>query len=411
MAYISFGEYNSLYKYMWLFVLFQIIYEYLFGSGLPEKIKIKYSLQFPKTILVQETFNFLFMIISSYILWKVELNKNKTIPKSSPKLKETASEIPYIVYKYQNNLNAITVKYFFLIIFLLYFSSQLIVILCYSGLKELDFWMLEIVFICYITIITFNMPIYNHKKIAIFIIIVFGIIFKVLSIINILNDEKDKKIYKDYIWIMPIGIIVFMLITLLRGYSYCKLKWIFDIKYISIFKLLSMYGIFGSIFCFIGSLMSSIIRCADQEKNQYIEYICKKNKNGNRYFDHFIIFFENIFNKEKWYIYTFLELIEMALSFLNNLFMMQIIKYLNPEYLVCSKYIKYFICQLIMFIIDYDIKKIYDLLAQFFSILASLIYLEFIELLCYQLNYNLKKNIKKEQKKILMIFHFMILII
>ena len=307
--------------------------------------------------------------------------------------------MPYIVNKYQNNLNTITVKYFFLIIFLFYFSSQLMVILSYSGLKGLDFWMLEIVFICYITLIIFNMPIYNHKKLSIFIIISFGTILKSLSIINILKDEKDKKLYKDYIWIMPIGIIIFMLITLLRGYSYCKLKWIFDIKYISIFKLLFMYGIFGSIFCFIGSLISTNIPCADQEKYQYIEYICKKHKNGNRYFDHFMIFFENIFNKEKWYLYIFLEIIEITLSFLNNLFMMQIIKYLNPEYLVCSKYIKYFICQLIMFIIDYDIKKIYDLLAQFFSILASLIYLEFIELLCYQLNYNLKKNIKKRAKK------------
>ena len=51
------------------------------------------------------------------------------------------------------------------------------------GLKELNFWMFEIVFMALINLKLLDIPIYKHKKFGIFIIIFFCILFKIISII------------------------------------------------------------------------------------------------------------------------------------------------------------------------------------------------------------------------------------
>ena len=87
-------------------------------------------------------------------------------------------------------------------------------------------------------------------------------------------------------------------------------------------------------------------------------------------------------------------LIKIFLSFLSNLFMVLIIKYLSPEYKICSDNIYYFIFQLIhFFILEKDISILFEFLAEVFAIIGAFIYLEFIELNFCKLNYYLKKNI------------------
>ena len=59
------------------------------------------------------------------------------------------------------------------------------------------------------------------------------------------------------------------------------------------------YGFFGTIICFIGSIISTFIPCINSDSFEAINYICKVNSNNEKntlYFDHFL-FFLKVFGK------------------------------------------------------------------------------------------------------------------
>ena len=400
-SYITFDtDINKLYKYLWFYVITKLISEYLFGKSLPENIKISYLKDLKdgsSNILVQETFNNIGITIFSLILWKYKPKFNTKIPISSTQNRH--SSISLIYNEKKNNIKGVNCVFFFLIVFLLFLSKQLNKIFNIIDLKGLDYWMFEIIFICFISVNIFKVSIYIHKKVAIFIIIIFSTSMKFISTLYIIKDNTKKKLYKDYKWIIPIGIISFILIIFIRGYSYCRLKWLFDLKYISEIKLLIIYGIIGSIFSLISSLISTIIPCID--KNVFITYFCRIERNNKYYFDNFLIFFQDLWENEKKWINCLFILIKIFLLFLSNLFMVLIIKNLSPEYLIFSKDIIYFIIELTSFIfsifdrIDYSI---FNLLTELFAILGVFIYLEIIELNFCGLNFYLRKNIIRRSK-------------
>ena len=401
--YISFGKYNKLYKYIWLYIISQLVYEYFYGSHFPKKITINYLNKFPKRILVQETFNYLGISIFSYFLFKYELNQlnqlNQNKRENSVSQESvSSSEVNLIYNEYKGNLKTISIQSFCFVIFLFIISSELINIFNNIGLKGLDFWMFEILFICLITVTKFKIPIYRHKQIAIFIILFFPIIMKIISLYKILKTNDEDNIYKNHHWIIPVGIISFLIFILIRDYSYCKIKWFFDLRYISAMKLLVVYGIMGTIICLIGSLISTNVECVDRTKFSDIKKICNITENDkNYYYDHFHIFFKKIWEEDIYYI--LFELFEIFISFLIKLFVMLIIKNLNPEFLICSKDIYFFIIKLLTFIRGYKIVDLYDLLSELFAIFGFFIYLELIECKFCKINYNLKKNIIRRSIK------------
>ena len=131
--YVSFSRPDKLYKYIYIFIITRILYEYFFGSNIPEVIKI---FTFPKNILVQETFNYLGSMIISFFLFVYEekLNKNdkEKLQKINPDNHENDSsskatlKIKYI-YK---SPKIISNKLFLFIIFLFFF-----IIFIYSNEK------------------------------------------------------------------------------------------------------------------------------------------------------------------------------------------------------------------------------------------------------------------------------------
>jgi len=404
-TYITFGNYNKLYKYIWLYIIIRILEYLLTNNFLKKTIKIDYLQDepFPKNILIQKTLNFIGTTIFAMFLWKYELRQNKRsrnniIPIISSNSK--SSSLTFIYNEQKNNLKVVSTIFFFSIIFLYFLSNQLIYIFNSINLTGLDFWMLEIIFICFISVNIFKVSIYKHKKVAIFIVLLFSTTLKAISTVYIIIKEKKEKLYKDYFWIIPIGIISFLLLIFLRGYSYCRLKWLFDLKYISEIKLLLFYGIISSIICLIGCIISSNIKCIDEEDFKGITYICRVSNNNNTYYDHFQKYFKDIWKdkREIWIniIYVILLLIKIFLSFLVNLFSLLIIKYLSPEYLICSYYAFYCIIDLIKLCFEeFDYSNLFEFLAQVLAIIGALIYLEFIELNFCKLNFNLKKNITK----------------
>ena len=73
--YISFGNYNTFYKYIWLHIIIKLLLEYFIENAFVEKIKILDD--FPQNILIQEGFNYLGTFIFSLFLFKYEINQIK----------------------------------------------------------------------------------------------------------------------------------------------------------------------------------------------------------------------------------------------------------------------------------------------------------------------------------------------
>ena len=58
---ISLGEYNKLYKYLWIYVAIRVVNEYFFGNSFPKQLVIGLfkSDNFPPNRIIQEKFNYL----------------------------------------------------------------------------------------------------------------------------------------------------------------------------------------------------------------------------------------------------------------------------------------------------------------------------------------------------------------
>ena len=277
------------------------------------------------------------------------------------------------------------------------------------NLRGLDFWMFEILFISIISYLMFGKQVYKHKKFAICFITVIPCLFKILSIIAIIKTDEEKTIFKEYkALVIPLGIFVFLLATLLRDYSICKIKYFLDYKYASINRILIIYGFYGSLICFISSTISTVTKCKDVEEFKNITLICHvnitKNDNEALYYDHFKDYFKDIWRDNRVAgencIYIILMILKIFISYLIKLFSILIIKKLNQVYLICSTSIFYFFLRLLRIIFSLIFGetesiyvKLFELIAELFSIIGIIFYLELIEFNFCGLNYNLKKNI------------------
>jgi len=406
--YITFGKLNKSYKYILFFIIVKFINEYFFGSYISDKIKIISKKELPEPIIIQYVFSYLFIFIYSIILYKFGPSEMKG--DTSLIERETKEENDI-----DNKKEQLSNRIIIFIVLLLILCDQLFKTFNNFSLKGLNYWMLELLFVSLISLSIFEMPIYKHKLFAIMFIIIFCSILKILSIyFRIIGDEKI--LYREYIWIIPIAIIIFNLIMLLRCYVYCKIKWMLQYKCISSIKLLILYGFFGTCICFIISSFTSLYPCVDKNTFQDIEYFCNITSFDNStnlktyYYDSFSIFFKNLWKQDKEthinIFFLLLFIFKSSLPFFIRLYLLMIINYLGPEYLICANCIQYFISELIDYIyfvyryysietdIQYKYYKFCGTLGQFFSLIGCLIYLEIIELNFCKLNENLSKKIK-----------------
>ena len=253
----------------------------------------------------------------------------------------------------------------------------------------------------------FDIPLYSHKKFAIIFIIIICTLFKILSTYEYISNDNFKLFYKNHIILIPIIIIIYLFISVLRFYSICKIKWLLDFKYIHTRRFFPIYNFFGVIILLVACLISSYVKCSDKSKINDIDLICfvkmEKGDTIEYYFDSFSYFFEQLWRKDRNtgmnILYLFLFIIQIFLNALRILYSIIIISLLNPEYYLCSFGI-YFFCIRFLLLIkaiieDDNIKvSIYNLIAETGSLIGIMIYLELIELKFCNLNNNLKKNIE-----------------
>ena len=418
--YISLGEYNKFYNHFWYYLITKLICEYLLNSFFVEKIELLKDV-FPKNVLIQAGFEHLSILIFSIFLFKYE-NKQKKGKIVKPLIKDNSDKNSFSSNKKEKsslNINFIYNNFLekqhltlpdFILIILLFFCSQNFRQFIHFQLKGLDYWMLEILFIALIFSKLYNIPIYKHKKFGILFIAIFCTFFKILSTIYIFidNENKNKKIYIKYPLIVPMGIIFFILSTFLRAFTFVKIKFIFDTKFILPSNILLFYSLLGASICFIISIIPSIIPCIDDyndlEDNSFydnfIKTICQVKENNSTilYYESYSIYFKVLFKNN--ILILILFILKLVLYFFNKLFLLYIIKNLGAEYLICANSIYFIITEIFDFFCfffkktDFKFYKFYGMIAQIFSFLGTLIYLELIELHFCGLDYNLKKSIE-----------------
>ena len=408
-AFISFGRYNKLYKYIWIVAIIKTLIDYLFTPVFPEIMKpeIFYSNNYPNGLLIHGFFIYLGTFLFSIILYTYE-KKNKQEEKkgiiSDISLDNSSQFLKLIHYDIQKNVKN---KSIIITSVLSIISFELLNIIMNLGKDGLVYWVFDLLFIDYLNLIMFKIPIFAHKKCAIVFILIFATLFKLLATFEILYSDKYETIYKNHFIFIPIITIIYLVLSLMGFYSLCKIKWLLDYKYVSLSKFLIIYSLIGVFILLISSFISNFIKCSDPSKFNDINLICqiqiKEGDNIYYYFDNIFYFFSQLWRKDKSIgmniLYLILFIIRLILNAIRLLYSILIIKNLSPEYYQCTFQIYYFFILLIVLIksiINGEdvLLPLYNILAEISSLIGIMIYLELIELKFFDLNYNLRKNIE-----------------
>ena len=211
--FITLGSFDYRYKYMVFYIITMLPLEYFLGEIFPDDVKIKYLRfeYFPKTIFVYEFFKYFGIFIFGLIVKKIEIESFFKAKKDSDIEKiESLHDMELIYSKQKPTFSLIRI---ILLICFYIINIKLLDFFYIFYFSGLDFWMIEIVFIVAINVMIFKIQIYIHKKIAIIIILFFSSLMKIISIIFIYKSD-EKRLYKEYGWLFPIGFFSFLLFFL-----------------------------------------------------------------------------------------------------------------------------------------------------------------------------------------------------
>ena len=421
VKYIRFGEYNTNYKYIFYAFVIRFIAEQL--VDISSNILFKYE-------IISENFIKLFyhfQIINSFIylvcgvfafifyLYEKKVSRNESI---TPELNQENSEkgcfknVKDFEDEKMKNTNK---KSNFLNIILISISCILVEYsaLFVSLLSIFNYWMVILIIISILNNKIFKLKTYKHQTLAKYFNFIVCLIFRSCSfILKLKSDEQN--IYNKNIWLLPIGILAYLLYVFLSSFIYAKFKVFMDLEGVSPTILLMIYGISGFLINIIIGIIETFIKCDDNIKS-YICYIIDEENKDDYYIDNFAIFFQrisNIYKEDKvdFLIFIIFVIIVSVLYFFSLYFCFIVLKKFTPEYyyFIGSAFeIFYYLITIFQSKIiygyyfaedgkDYKIplaKFILDLIGNSLAFIGFLVYLGIIELNFCGFNYNLRKNI------------------
>ena len=400
--YISLGEYNKLYKYIWIYLAIRLVTQIVLDYGfIFDQLKID-AMNIPYSPLISIQFYYIGFIIFSLILLALEKfykNKEPNQDPSEAKLIFNKQDIE-VEFGFANKDYYIFVIIFFTVI--IDISDE---IFGKFQCSILDYWMFEMFFFEKFISKFLRTKIYRHHIFSlIFILSSCSLILTINIIISFANNTEDVQIFNNRKWLIPLGIIVYLLSQIFRAYTYCYEKYFLEKKVISITNFLLVYGIFGIIASVLCATISTFVPCGDNTLPELSKIICNfKDDNETYYFDSYIIHFKS-FASEYFGVKITLKIITSILFYASNYYVIVIYKKLSPIYHICMKKLNSLIINILFFMnnlindkigrIDIT-KSILDILILIFYILGSIVYLEFIELNFWNLNFYTKRKIKE----------------
>ena len=443
--YITLGKYNKKHLYIIFGILTLILKDTIYGYNYNESFATPISDGAKEILfefnLIKHIFCYLVTMIFSGFLYKNRTNKFEPDLSQLMPLKLTITSTysdnqsdiftnDSIVIVKNQKVNAYSKKFLCFIIFLWILEEHLIEI--FSILKDLDFWMIEIIILSYFNWKMFKMKTFLHQKL-IMILNILPTISKIISIIISFLDKynndgyyyeykypkgyeetKLKNLYVRFVFLIPLGISFYLALITLRAYVNSNLKVFMDFRNIHVFKLLLIYGFFGTIISIIACLITTFVNCGEIGTRKNInDYICKIQYNNKKYFDSFIAYYYSfeVDNKILNILFEiFKNIFASIFFFAQKYFSIKIIEHFNPIHLIFSFPVYYFVQKIILIITTYikehsffgknhinliEYKFLVDTIGDILSIIGFLIYLEIIELNFCGLDYNLRRSIMK----------------
>ena len=408
-TFITLGKYNNQYKYLLYYFIFEMINNFTYGLnyyGQFNQIKVIFfdnqKLR-PYSFIRQRIVGYFGTFVLPCISMVYDKIKNNSEQKDVLKLEKGNTIVLVHEHDKQNEENKISLFFIIVIIFGWVFEEQALE--KYSNkLCHLDIWMLELIVMAQLNSKILNIPIYRHHKFVIIFSII-PIIFKIITIFLECYDDKSKCLYDENLYWIPIGLLIYLPLVILKAYVIVKIKWFMDLKYIYANKLLIIYGLIGTVFYSIFSIISSFERNTKRHdlfidiNYSFYSYFC--------------------FLKDSGFWQIIAEIIIYILGMITSYYIkynfMMIIEYLNPMHIIFLSPIFFFFSKVFLLIYNliycsiYDYSKFFgnksisfryakfslDFSQDIFSFIGFLIYLEIIELNCFGLNYNLRDKIIK----------------
>ena len=418
--YIGIGEYNKNFKYILLSGIFSILSDFLFGTendafGVVKFFTNNIQNKLYLHITVHEIVRYLgltiiLIIISIYKMKKKskknDINENAINKNMNPiKLIYNDGE-----KKVQESISFTSIIFTMLIWIIQFYLTKLFY---RSSFRELDYWIIELLIVTFINFKMFKINIYSHQKCAIIYNTCFCTLLKIIVVIILISCDGfgENNLYKQNVYLFPVGFIIYIFIVILRGYSISKIKYYMDLKYISSIKILLFSSIIGIFFFSSICVIETFIECSFLKN---IEICTVSDDNKSFYIDNFLIYFRTL--KKAHYTEIIYEIILSFFGIISYFFYLYfyllILEYLTPVHYVFSNAIYFFLIQPIFLLhhkvttgnyfsgpeesTNYKYTQFQlNFISNFGAIFGFLVYLEFIELKCCGLNYNIKKSIRQ----------------
>ena len=346
----------------------------------------------------------------SYIIFGLcffYISKRKNIIKKENKEKQITSLSNYELIYNNMEINIEFKRMIQLILVCLIFvlHSDLIKILYLFKINDFDIWTFGIVFASFFMKQYFDIKFFKHQKYALLFIIIICTSLLILS--TFFENKNNKNVYEiiddlmgSYFYFIPI-VCAFMLITCMTSFGCVVSKVLMDLTFISPYKIIILTGIIGLLLNSISLVITTSVECKTNNKIILGDF-CLSKYNGNKYYDNINAYFSDLKNEKQIYLEIFLVtpiyLIVCFLEFTCEIF---IIYHLNPIYILIRDNLYYGTSRIISVLYNIDEYTIHITLskciilelAEIFAIFGYLIYLEIIELRCFGLDKDLKRNI------------------
>ena len=400
---IGFGNCSFAYLYIFGTFIIKLIEDYLISLD-DIKSSLNYNIFHIQTVLkshklIRVLYRYISFMIFGLIFFLIS-NSNK----KSEKKKESEIESPrnnLIYYTYYTTKKAFRE----LLIVSAFFTLTKILrkIIGYYKVSDLDFWIVNIVFVTLYMYKYFGHNIHKHQKYSLYFIFLTNICLLFIAA-AIPKNKRNETIFQRYGWLCIFILFTYIILSWASSLTKVYSKKLMDFNYISPYKIIFFMGVFGTFFTLITLIFTSILSCGKST-----ESYCKVKKVSNNvtkfYLDSISIYFTELGDvyKKRNYKEFFVEIfavtpLYMISNFIEFAFTMLIILYLNPNYILISDCLYFGTTKLLEYTIkgDYSSKKFcVEYTAELLALFGYTIYLEIIELRFLGLNEDIKKNIMK----------------
>jgi hypothetical protein len=414
---INCGKCNKRYKYIILASICGFFVNIIFGysdDNLKPLILINIGNQEKLTdhIIIHYIIRFFGLFLLSLFLFFYEKNNIYNTSNNQNRIKSNSAGIQFIYNDQKEEITKNASPIFVVFTLMSMVLQNLLEDLFYkSYLKNLDFWMFELLLLSILYRLILKFKSSSHHIFVIILYLIIGTGYKIALLVMSLQITDDNNINKAYEEcsknnsFIICGILFYLVIMIIRANAIPHIKVLMDGYYISPAKLMIIYGIIGTLTSLAICIISFNIKCyyfADM-------HICNINEGKDLYLENYSIYFEYMKENSKTLISEIIVIVlGMTMNFFYILNYLLIVKFLTPMHIIFMNLINKFFLKIYsivynsivydknFFNLDKDYKisvLILNVVMCVIIIFGMLVYLEIIALNFCNINYNLRQNI------------------